>query len=193
MKKIMIIAALAGSLLAGQALAQTSTVDVTANASAACSSTTFAPINLGDIRASGGGGLNTAAVNDKFSASTANALCNGVSSTLSVSAPPLVGNVATPNGANAFTHVVNYTATLSLSGSGYASGAQTAAVTTNGNKASPTAPATGPSATVGLLSAGPGGLQVTLSGAGLSDAPAATFLVAGTYSSTVTLTFGAAP
>lgn len=189
MKKIMIIAALAGSLLAGQALAQDSIVTIGGNATEICTATTFAPIDLGDIRASGGGGLNINAVNGKFSASTASALCNGVNSTLAVSAPALVGSAAAPTGATAFTHVVNYTATVSLTG-GFASGDQTAAVTTNNTKNSLT-PATGDAATIGLLTAAPGEMRVTLSDAGLSDAPAATFLVAGTYSSTVTLTFSA--
>jgi hypothetical protein len=193
MKKIMIIAAATASLLASPAMAETTSVQISANASEACSSTAFAPIELDDIRESGGGGLNAGAINTKFSDSIGSALCNGVNSTLKVSATGLVGSVATPDGATPFTHVVNYTATLTVTGGGYASGEQTASVSTTNNKDNDTTPAEGAESTIGLLTAGPGELRVTLSDAALSDAPAATFLVAGNYSSTVTLTFGAAP
>lgn len=191
MKNIMLPALALAAVAASPAMAQTSTVNITAEATESCSGATFATITLGDIRAAGGGGLNTAAVNGGSTSNAAAVYCNGVNSTLVLSAPALVRATSVSLTGSPFTNVVNYVATASLASGGYASGVVNQSATTNGTKLDPAAASSAAGGTLGLLAAAPSQLVITLSGAAMSDS--ASYLVAGNYTSTITLTFGAVP
>lgn len=164
------------------AVAQTTaTITIGGTASAVCSAAgTFAAINVGDMVVAGTGGLNAATVNGRVSTNTTELFCNGVGSTLLVTAAPLTGGTLPDGAAGAgFANVVNFTATATVAAPGYSSvpGFSAADSTLTASTATP----------IGLLNAPAGSFSVALSAATLPSG--ATRLLANpTYAGSVTLT-----
>lgn len=148
---------------------------------AACTAeTTFASVDVGDMRNTAGG-LNAAVINGRTSTNVGQIFCNGANSELTVEAAPIVTAAAIPAAAAAqgFVGRVNYTATASVTA---------AALATSGVSASDTSTSDGPGAPdpVGLLVAPSGSFVVTLSAAALPSG--GSFLIAANdYQGSVTL------
>lgn len=172
---------LAATAAGTPALAQSAKVDISGSAEAVCSiGGTFASITVGDMLNKSNGGLNAATINGKSTSIAGSALCNGLNSTLAVTAVSLTASAPLPAGAGdaGFTNTVHFTATASLPG-GYASG-----VTSVADKSGVSG---GTTSKVGLLVASAGQFVVTLSDAALPGT--SKFLMADkSYSGSVTLT-----
>ncbi len=182
------LSAIAASMAGGTAFAQpiadppaTAEVQITASSLAACEiKGTFVAINVGDMLNKSNGGLNASTVNGKSTSISGTVLCNGVNSTLEVTAAPITALNALPPDADkaGFTNQVDYTATASLSGGVSSEGAFAIA-----DKSGVVG---GTSSKVGLLTANAGQFVVTLSDAALPGS--AKYLMADKYSGSVTLT-----
>jgi hypothetical protein len=174
--------------MASPALAQqTAQVDIGGNAAAACSASgSFITIALGNL-ADGVSGLNPAAVNTKTASNTTALYCNGVNSTLALTASNLTSAAPLPSGAAAagFANQVTFRATASLLAAGYSSDP---IVATDLSDATSSA---GTPDVIGLLNAPAGSLLITLTQAALPGT--ATKLMADpAYTGSVTLTISAA-
>jgi hypothetical protein len=176
------------SVLSAPALAQpTGVVTLGGNAPAVCSASgTFVPINLGNLIDIGTGGLKASQVNNKTANNASALFCNGVNSTLALTANSLVATGPLPPGAASagFTNQVNYRATASLLTGGYSSDSIAATDTSD------TTSTAGTPDLIGLLAAPVNTLQITLSDATLPSG--ANFLVADpAYTGSITLTIAA--
>lgn len=185
------LGALAATVLASPALAEDpreASVQLSGTAAAICGvSDGFSAIDVGNMVNTATGGLDATKVNGKTSANAGRIFCNGVNSTLKLTATAITASAALPTGAGAagFANSVDYTATATLSSTGYSSqGAAISIVDTT------TAEGPGPETKVGLLSASSGQLIVTLSAAALPSGK--NFLMANDgYKGSVTLTLDA--
>jgi hypothetical protein len=175
-------------LCAAPAIAQeTGSITIGGTAPAACSASgAFINIALGNLLEAPGSGLKASAVNGKTATNTTALFCNGVNSTLSLTANTIVASAPLPGGAAAagFTNQVNFRATATLLSGGYSSDAITA------TDLSDTTATAGTPDLIGLLAAPVSTLQITLSEASLPGT--ATFLIAdNNYAGSVTLTISA--
>jgi hypothetical protein len=166
---------------------QTGSITIGGNAPAACSASgTFVNIALGNLVDMPGGGLKFSAVNGKTATNTTALFCNGVNSTLSLTANTIVASAPLPSGAATagFANQVNYRATATLLSGGYSSDAITATDESD-ITATPGTPDL-----IGLLAAPVNTLQITLSDASLPGT--AVYPIAdNNYSGSVTLTIAA--
>jgi hypothetical protein len=157
------------------------------NVPAVCSASGgFVTINLGSLLDTATGGLKASQVNNQSSTNTSAFFCNGVNSTLALTASNLVAGTSLQSGAAAagFTNQVTYRATASLLTGAYSSDA---VVATDVSDSTSTA---GTPDRIGLLAAPINTLQITLTQAALPSG--ASFLMADpTYSGSVTLTIAA--
>jgi hypothetical protein len=147
---------------------------------------TFDSISVGNLLDNTTGGLRASQVNNKKAQNTSFLICNGVNSTLTVTANSLVSSGVLPAGAAArgFTNQVQYRATAALLSGGYSSDAIVA------TDVSDTIAITGAPDRIGLLAAPVNTLEITLSDAALPSG--ATFLLGdANYAGSVTLTFAA--
>lgn len=182
------LAASALVLMSAPAMAQqTGQVNITGNAPAACSASgTFINISLGNLVDSATGGLKASQVNGQTASNSSALFCNGVNSTLALTATSLTAGASLPAGAATagFANQVQFRATASLLTGGYSSDAITA------TDVSDTTSTAGTPDLIGLLAAPVNTLQITLSQAALPSG--ATFLMAdGAYAGSVTLTIAA--
>lgn len=180
MKKLL-IAATALSLMAAPAFAAPTTASIVINGSvtAKCDPTGAIPaltVTIPGDLSTNTGGLNAGLINALTGSGTGTGVCNGVNTTYSITATPLTGSNVPSAAAIAagFTNIINYQLALSLTG--YASGTTNPTYTVNTGT-----PLTG---TLGLANVTGGSFDVN--GAALPSG--ASILVAGAYTSTVTLT-----
>jgi hypothetical protein len=175
-------------LLSAPAMAQqTGQVAISGSAPAVCSASgTFINITLGNLIDTANGGLKASQVNGKTAKNSSGLFCNGVNSTLSLTASSLTAGASLPTGAASagFANQVTFRATASLVTGGYSSDAVTA------TDLSDTTSSAGTPDLIGLLAAPVNTLEITLTEAALPGS--ATFLMAdGAYSGSVTLTIAA--
>jgi type 1 fimbria pilin len=183
MKNLLIATAVLATLASAPAFANTApqngTVTFTGTVAAACSavSPTTATIPLGAL-SNGVGTFLPGVVDSAGGTYTSSITCNGAGTKLQMTANQITGSVSVPVGAPAaFTNQIDYKAELETVGTGYAQSPESAGVLV-----SDATGGTGGSQTIGLLMS-----NVALD---LSDATigAATTLVAGNYTGSVTIT-----
>jgi hypothetical protein len=188
MKSLFTTTLIATAFIGAPALAQqTVNVEISGSAAASCSASgSFANIALGNLVETSTGGLRATQVNNKKAQNTSALFCNGVNSTLSLTANSLVAAASLPAGAASagFTNQVQFRATASLLSGGYSSDTITA------TDVSDTTASAGASDVIGLLAAPVNTLEITLTEAALPVG--STFLMADpSYTGSVTLTIAA--